>query len=366
MASSVSMARFIQTLSLLWLVPYATRTARDRVVVVNVLLLCIASELPFGLLTQSGDRFVGQNGPDTEGLLAAILLVAVVRGTTVTRPAHRMALGALAAVAFLHTESIGGMLAAGIVLAIAGMGNGKRPRLGSRPVATVVRTVLLVGVVLLVVSALRPENVPGASGFGASSTAHRAILGSAGLEIFQDHPIFGVGWQQSSRPEVIGTPEISEVLHARFPSAANEFFPDVTPGTVHNAYISVLAETGLVGIAALVAVFVVVRRRLRDVAVTLDGEDRAVFDTIRLLLVVVLVWWNDNPLFGAQPETVLAATFLGLLASYAVSDGDVAHPADVATPIDEVNTGRSFASARDGHAEQTVDQPAQAVAPDDL
>ena len=76
-ASSVSMARFIQTLSLLWLVPYATRTARDRVVVVNVLLLCIASELLFGLLTQSGDRFAGQNGPDTEGLLAAILLVAV-------------------------------------------------------------------------------------------------------------------------------------------------------------------------------------------------------------------------------------------------------------------------------------------------
>ena len=114
---------------------------------------------------------------------------------------------------------------------------------------------------------------------------------------------------------------------------------------MHNAYISVLAETGLAGIVTLVAAFVVVRRRLRDVAVTLDGEDRAVFDTIRLLLVVVLVWWNDDPLFGAQPETVLAATFLGLLASYTVSDGDVAHPADVATPIDEVNTRRSFASA---------------------
>ena len=34
-----------------------------------------------------------------------------------------------------------------------------------------------------------------------------------------------------------------------------------------------------------------------------------------VLLVVILVWWNDNALFGAQPETVLAATFLGLLAA---------------------------------------------------
>ena len=34
-----------------------------------------------------------------------------------------------------------------------------------------------------------------------------------------------------------------------------------------------------------------------------------------VLLVVILVWWNDNAMFGAQPETVLAATFLGLLAA---------------------------------------------------
>ena len=32
-------------------------------------------------------------------------------------------------------------------------------------------------------------------------------------------------------------------------------------------------------------------------------------------IVVVLVWWNDNTLYGAQPESVLAATFLGILAA---------------------------------------------------
>ncbi len=33
------------------------------------------------------------------------------------------------------------------------------------------------------------------------------------------------------------------------------------------------------------------------------------------MVVVILLWLNDNPLFGAQPETVLIATFLGLFAA---------------------------------------------------
>lgn len=33
-----------------------------------------------------------------------------------------------------------------------------------------------------------------------------------------------------------------------------------------------------------------------------------------LVLIVVLIWWNDNPLYGGQPETVLAALALGTLA----------------------------------------------------
>ena len=34
-----------------------------------------------------------------------------------------------------------------------------------------------------------------------------------------------------------------------------------------------------------------------------------------VLLLVILVWLNDNPLYGAQPETVLMALFLGMFAS---------------------------------------------------
>jgi len=33
------------------------------------------------------------------------------------------------------------------------------------------------------------------------------------------------------------------------------------------------------------------------------------------VLVVIAIWLNDNALYGAQPELVLAATMLGLLAA---------------------------------------------------
>ena len=34
-----------------------------------------------------------------------------------------------------------------------------------------------------------------------------------------------------------------------------------------------------------------------------------------VMIVVIMVWLNDNPLYGAQPETVLLALFLGMFAA---------------------------------------------------
>jgi hypothetical protein len=34
-----------------------------------------------------------------------------------------------------------------------------------------------------------------------------------------------------------------------------------------------------------------------------------------ILLVATMVWLNDNPLFGSQPESIMAAAFLGMLAA---------------------------------------------------
>ena len=46
--------------------------------------------------------------------------------------------------------------------------------------------------------------------------------------------------------------------------------------------------------------------------------DASVFVSARavvILLAATMVWLNDNPLFGSQPETVMAALFLGILAA---------------------------------------------------
>ena len=346
LASSISLLRFIQTMSLLWLVPYAVRGSRDRIVVINVLSVTIAAELGYGLLFHSGGRFAGRNGPDVEGLLAAVLLLIAVRGATLPRVSHRVVLAVIGVLGLAQSESIGALLAVGLVFAFAGFRDRSQVPPAWRALSSALRAGLLVACVVIVVTSLRPENLPGSDEFVSSSTAHRAVLASAGLEIFERNPLFGVGWQQSSRPEVVGTPEISEALRDRFPDVNEGFFPDVNPGTVHNAYVQVLAETGIIGAALLVNAFVSVRRRTRALASRLDPSERAVFSTVRLALVAVLIWWNDNPLFGAQPETVLAALFIGLLASFRL-------------PVP--STG-----SRQGDVEQPLDEPVEPVVFDDL
>ena len=62
-----------------------------------------------------------------------------------------------------------------------------------------------------------------------------------------------------------------------------------------------------------------------------------------MLLVAILVWWNDNTLFGVQPETVLAATFLGALSAVPLlwqSAAGASEPGDGSGSADLVATGR--------------------------
>ena len=87
------------------------------------------------------------------------------------------------------------------------------------------------------------------------------------------------------------------------------------PSTI--SYVQILAEAGAVGFLAFLAVVVAVGigvfRLLRDAR-----ADPSLFVSTRaavILLVATMVWLNDNPLFGSQPETVMAALFLGILAA---------------------------------------------------
>jgi len=88
---------------------------------------------------------------------------------------------------------------------------------------------------------------------GVETYSQRAVLAYIGLRIFQDHPIVGVGWQRSSRPDVF-EPYLDDA-HERFPDVVELAFP--APGRewgVQSLYVQMLADAGVIGLVLLLTV----------------------------------------------------------------------------------------------------------------
>jgi O-antigen ligase len=160
--------------------------------------------------------------------------------------------------------------------------------------------------------------LPTSDRFAVSSAAQRLVVAATGWEIFRQNPVVGVGWQRSASPRVIGSPAVTEALRREFPYVNPFFFPDVNPTTVHNAYVQILAELGIAGLALLGVLALAVRRDFKRILSRMQGvPGRDLASLLAFWLVVVLVWWNDNPICGGQTETYVVALSLGLLASLA-------------------------------------------------
>ncbi len=332
----VSWARFVQTVSLVWLIPLVVDRNKDFRIVMQILAAGCAIELVRAVvvaLAQDGlnARLQGGNGPDTEGLLAAVLLATILYGGVPARRWPRRAMLVLALVALAASRSVASIAAVGIVIGFVPFTRGT----GRRPLGLIRPLWMLVSVAVIVVSVvtLRPQNLPGGAQFQTGSTAQRVVLGADGVLIFASHPVLGVGFSRSSLPNVIADPSNEATLRNWFAGSMGQFVPyaaeceeqkELTAagpsrncdlGSVHNAYIQIAAESGLVGLAALLGAAIVVIRRIRRLRISLCPEP--VRTTLRwavIVLVIVLIWWNDNPLFGAQPETLTAAFALGVLA----------------------------------------------------
>ena len=340
----VSWSRLVETFSIVFLMPYVVRRPSDARFIMGTVVAACAIELGRSLigaiagghlaggLIGGGYRLVGGNGPDTEGLLAAILIVTVLYGMVPRRPWARLVLIGLGVLSLVLSQSVGSIVAVGLVLAFAPprrrAAHSRRSEL-LRPMQLVVVLTLLVVVVISV----RSANVPGEKGYSNGSTMARVVVGAAGLDLFAHHPIFGVGFSRSALPEVLADPSIISDLHRWFPNSPSDLFPSVSEcvfehqltsgvptgscnvGSVHNAYIEVAAEGGLIGLLTLAAAALIIRRRVRSLrAHTRDPEILATIRWATLVLIVVLIWWNDNPLYGAQPETLSFALALGTLA----------------------------------------------------
>ncbi|TML21788.1 MAG: O-antigen ligase family protein [Actinobacteria bacterium] len=162
-----------------------------------------------------------------------------------------------------------GLIIAGSVTAAAGFAVGalvlaiaSRKRFSPSP-----RRLLALGAVVLVVAggitAVRADSLADFMRFigvrghetptGVESYSQRTVLAYIGFRIFEDHPVLGVGWQRSSRPDVF-EPYLADARR-RFPDVVALAFPSAEhPWGVQNLYIQMLADAGVVGLFLLLAV----------------------------------------------------------------------------------------------------------------
>jgi O-antigen ligase len=320
--SLISWLRLIETASLAWLAAAVLGTRRDVTLVLTAVAVggtvAVALALEAGL-SGGGDllegRYTGSLNVNALGLVSGLLLMlAATRGVS-RRAAYRLALGGTGVVGLFLAKSVGAFIATGLALALAAGLAGRRGQL-QRATRVVVALTIAGVVVFGLVQVLRPTSIPTEASFRESSASQRIIVGAAGLEVFERNPVIGAGWRRSDSPMVIGDAEIASELRSRFPRAKEEFFPDVNPTSVHNTYIQVLADLGLVGFAlfaaALISIGLGITKLLRRER---DGELWPQAWGASLGLVLILLWLNDNPLYGGQVETILLALLVGIVAA---------------------------------------------------
>jgi O-antigen ligase len=141
---------------------------------------------------------------------------------------------------------------------------------------------------------------------GVQSYAHRALLAYIGGRIWLDNPLVGVGWQASSE-EWAYSPYLADA-HARFPDEPDEAFPSPErPWGVQTLYLQVLADLGVVGFAALVALFAA------GVAAALRGARASPVPLAGLAwLLVAAGVWGGIGLIAGLPLAALTWIALGL------------------------------------------------------
>jgi O-antigen ligase len=317
----VAWLRLAQTFSLVALVPYAVSSTEDGEFVIGAVELAVAAEMVRAIVNavlvgQVGQRLQGGNGPNTSGLLAAVLIVTAVHAPVPRARWLRVAMVVLGSIGLVMAESLGATVAVAGTLAIFGLRSVSTTRVRSSALLTPTRVIVLLVAATVFAMTLRSENLPVSDNFRRSTTIHRVILAEAGIELFLQHPIFGVGWQRS--PEAVQNKELNDQLRSRFGSSVNpQFLPDQSPTGVHNAYVQIATEAGLLGIVGFLIFLVALIRGIRTLLRRLAADPRryACARCAVAVLVVVAIWLNDNALYGAQPELVLAATMIGLLAA---------------------------------------------------
>jgi hypothetical protein len=139
--------------------------------------------------------------------------------------------------------------------------------------------------------------------------AHRTLLVWLGWEIWNHHPAAGVGWEGSAEPANF-MPFIP-AAHRRFPSESPLAFPTPAPDRrygVQNSWVQALADLGVFGLIAWVAVFATAAWRAARGAFA--GSRASLY---ALLLICALVWlWSAQGYVAGIPLDALTWFGIGL------------------------------------------------------
>jgi O-antigen ligase len=344
-ASFVSWLRLVETASLGWLAASFLRARRDVTIVLTAIAAAGVVAVVLALVGGAGSAETGPLGArgggifnaNELGLVSGLLVLMAAFGALGPSPLHRAPLAVFGAAGLVQSQSVASLVGTSIalLLGLAFMVDPSRRFVDVR----VLRAVIVLGVAVAVAyglaAVIRPENLPTSQGFEQSSAGERTVLAAAGLELVERNPLIGVGWRRSEEPDVIGDRALNAELRARFPNTRSDFFPDVSPASVHNAYVQIAADLGLVGLGFLAVMFVSLGRRIVGVMKRVPTRipERSQLWFLAWGLVLVAVWWNDNPIYGGQTETVVPALFVG---AFAGLGGEVAKRSRLARPSEDL------------------------------
>ena len=188
-------------------------------------------------------RFTGGGGDPNEqaaAFVAAMFLIIGLFSVYRKRSARAWLLLAftLVTVGFFATQSRGGLIALAVATVAALV-------LSPRQRVRILRLVALAAVAAGVMLAFRPDALGRITDLGGGSSG-RSDLWNVGWHVFTGHPLFGVG---------IGNFEVVEAHFVLRPGSISHiaYLTDV-PHLVHNTYLQLLAETGLIGLAGFLIV----------------------------------------------------------------------------------------------------------------
>ncbi len=195
--------------------------------------------------TAVGGRFIGGGGdPNVQAaaFVAALFLITGLFSVYRGRKARAALLASfvLIAVGFFATQSRGGLLALAVATIAALV---LAPRQRGRILGLAALVVIAGGILL----AAKPGALARITDLGGGSSG-RSDLWRVGWQVFTGHPIVGVG---------AGNFEVVESHYVLRPGAISriQYLTDV-PHLVHNTYLQLLAETGVIGLVGFLAVII--------------------------------------------------------------------------------------------------------------